>query len=222
MTGPTGAGKSTILDAICLALYGSTPRLGKITQSSNEMMSRSTGECFAEVLFESQAGLFRCHWSQHRARRKSSGDLQQPKHEIADGVEDGRIIEHQLRAVQAAVEKITGMDFGRSTRSILLAQGDFDSFLNAEVEKKSKILEQITGTEIYTAISQIVHKKQRTERENLRVLQAEISGIQILELEEVHEIRLDLDEKQDLKKAQSEKVEEQEKAIQCWITGKLI
>lgn len=49
ITGPTGAGKSSILDAICLALYGRTPRLGRITKSSNEIMSRQTGECFAEV-----------------------------------------------------------------------------------------------------------------------------------------------------------------------------
>jgi len=75
ITGPTGAGKSTILDAICLALYGSTPRLGKITKSSNEIMSRQTGECYAEVTFESQAGKFRCHWSQHRARKMANGKL---------------------------------------------------------------------------------------------------------------------------------------------------
>src|SRR5690625_340406 len=62
ITGPTGAGKTTILDAICLALYGRTPRLGAITQSSNEIMSRHTGECFAEVVFATQAGRFRCFW----------------------------------------------------------------------------------------------------------------------------------------------------------------
>ena len=75
ITGPTGAGKSTILDAICLALYGATPRLGRITKSSNEIMSRGTGECYAEVLFESQAGRFRCYWGQHRARKKADGNL---------------------------------------------------------------------------------------------------------------------------------------------------
>ncbi len=218
MTGPTGAGKSTILDAICLALYGSTPRLGKITQSSNEILSRGTGECFAEVLFQSQGKLFRCHWSQHRARKKSSGDLQSPKHEIADGAEGGKVIEHQLRAVQAAVEKITGMDFPRFTRSILLAQGDFDSFLNAEVEKKSKILEQITGTEIYTTISQSVHEKQRSERENLLLLQAEISGIPILEPEEESKARNELKEMQKAEVKQASNVEELEKAIQ-WLVG---
>ena len=60
LTGSTGAGKSTILDAICLALYGATPRLGKITKSGNEIMSRQTGECYAEVVFESQDGLSSC------------------------------------------------------------------------------------------------------------------------------------------------------------------
>ena len=84
ITGPTGAGKSTLLDAICLALYGRTPRLNKVTRSANEIMSRQTGECFSEVTFETQAGRFRCHWSQHRARKKPGGELQAPKHEIAN------------------------------------------------------------------------------------------------------------------------------------------
>src|SRR5665647_187793 len=69
ISGPTGAGKSTILDAICLALYGRTPRLDKISVSTNEIMSRKTGECFAEVVFESQKGKFRTTWSQMKARK---------------------------------------------------------------------------------------------------------------------------------------------------------
>ena len=70
ITGPTGSGKSTILDAICLALYGQTPRLGRITKSSNEIMSRHAGDCFAEVTFTTASGAYRCHWSQHRSRHK--------------------------------------------------------------------------------------------------------------------------------------------------------
>ncbi|HAH59686.1 MAG TPA: hypothetical protein DCL86_16205, partial [Bacteroidales bacterium] len=59
ISGPTGAGKSTILDAICLALYGRTPRLRNISKSTNEIIARQTGECFAEVVFETHEGQFR-------------------------------------------------------------------------------------------------------------------------------------------------------------------
>ena len=51
ITGPTGAGKSTLLDAICLGLFGQTPRLKTISKSENEIMSRHSGHCFAEVVF---------------------------------------------------------------------------------------------------------------------------------------------------------------------------
>ena len=83
ITGPTGAGKTTILDAVCLALYGRTPRLNKVTQSGNEIMSRQTGECFAEVTFETNTGRYRCHWSQHLTRKKPDGELQSLNHAIA-------------------------------------------------------------------------------------------------------------------------------------------
>ena len=218
LTGPTGAGKSTILDAICLALYGATPRLGKITKSGNEILSRQTGECYAEVLFESQAGRFRCHWSQHRSRKKADGDLQTPKHEISEGTGEKKIIESQLRGVASTIEEKTGMDFDRFTRSILLAQGGFDTFLKADVEQKSKILEQITGTEIYSEISRRVHERQRDEREKLNILNAETSGIVILEPEQEKEIQEDLASKQKQEAELAGKSVETGKAI-TWLTA---
>ncbi len=218
LTGPTGAGKSTILDAVCLALYGATPRLGKITKSTNEIMSRRTGECYAEVLFESQAGRFRCHFSQHRARKKAEGDLQNPRHEIAEGLENGQVIENQLRRVATVIEEKTGMDFDRFTRSILLAQGGFDTFLKADAEQKSKILEQITGTEIYSKISLRVHERQREEREKLNLLQAETSGIVILEPEQEKEIQEDLAAKEKQETELTDKSTETGKAI-AWLAA---
>ncbi len=218
LTGPTGAGKSTLLDAVCLALYGATPRLGKITKSSNEIMSRQTGECYAEVLFESRKGRFRCQWAQHRARKRADGDLQLPRHEISEGSKNGRVIENQLRRVAAVIEEKTGMDFERFTRSILLAQGGFDTFLKADVEQKSKILEQITGTEIYTQISRRVHERQRQEREKLNLLQAETAGIIILEPEEEAQIQRELAEKQQQEIMLVAKVAETKTAM-AWLTG---
>ncbi len=218
LTGPTGAGKSTILDAVCLALYGATPRLGKVTKSTNEIMSRQTGECYAEVLFESQSGRFRCHFSQHRAHKKADGELQNPRHEIAEGFENGKIIENQLRRVATVIEEKTGMDFDRFTRSILLAQGGFDTFLKADAEQKSKILEQITGTEIYSEISRRVHERQRGEREKLNILLAETSSIVILEPEQEKELQQELEAKQKQETELSGKVVETTKAI-AWLAS---
>ncbi len=217
ITGPTGAGKSTILDAICLALYGKTPRLRRINKSSNEIMSRGTGECSAEVMFESQAGRFRCHWGQHRARKKADGTLADARHDIVDAYTE-KPIETKKSLVKAVIEEKTGMDFERFTRSILLAQGGFDTFLKAGAEEKSKILEQITGTEIYTKISQHVHIRTRNEREKLNILQAETSGFTILEPEQEKETGQDLKDKEKQETEIASKVSKIGKAI-AWLTS---
>ena len=218
ISGPTGAGKSTIMDAICLALYGKTPRLKVISQSSNEIMSRHTGECFSEVLFETQKGVFRCHWSQTRAGKKSTGRLQVSKHEIADHL-TGKVIEWGMRSVATAVEDCTGMDFGRFTQSMMLAQGGFAAFLQADPEKeRAPILEQITGTEIYSEISILVFDRRRIENLKLEKLIAETGGIILLNDEEEKLINLDLLEKQNLEKELGLKKENLDRTVH-WLNG---
>ena len=200
ITGPTGAGKSTILDAICLALYGRTPRLNKVTKSANEIISRRTGECFAEVTFETQSGRYRCNWSQHRSRKKAGGELQAPKHEIANA-DTGELFESKLRGVAEQIESVTGMDFERFTRSMLLAQGGFAAFLQAAADNRAPILEQITGTEIYSLISIRVHERRSQERKSLEMLTAEFAGMQLLPADE----ELSLQESLSLKQLDDQK-----------------
>jgi exonuclease SbcC len=217
IVGPTGSGKTTILDALCLALYGMTPRLQRITQSSNEIMSRQAGDCFAEVTFETQKGRYRCHWSQHRARRKPDGELQQARREIADA-DSGVVLESKMSQVDVCVEKVTGMDFERFTRSMLLAQGGFAAFLQASSDKRAPILEQITGTEIYSRISTKVHERHRAEHEKLEFLQAELKGIQILTEEDEKALLDGLREKQEQEIKLSARVDELRKAL-TWLEG---
>jgi len=191
--GPTGAGKSTLLDALCLGLYGRTPRLGKITQSANEIMSRHTGTCFAEVVFWLPQGSYRCFWSQHRARKKAESDLQAPKHEVSR-ISDGYILESRLSCVDKVVEELTGMDFERFTRSVLLAQGAFAAFLHAPPQDRAPLLESLTGTDIYGNLSCYVHQKKREETDILMQLEDKLKSIQVKEPEEEEKLYIQIQE----------------------------
>jgi len=195
ITGPTGSGKTTILDAISLALYGKTPRLTEITKATNEILSRRTGECSSEVEIETSKGTYRCSWSQHRADKRPEGDLQQPRHEIFD-VKTGKVITTKKREVLSEVEKIIGLTFEQFTRSILLAQGGFAAFLEAKPDERSPLLEQITGTEIYSRISQQVHQRKFEEERKLDVLKDEIGMISVLSTEDEESLVLQRDLKQ--------------------------
>ena len=134
ITGPTGAGKTTIFDAVCLALYGKTPRLSKVNSSENEIMSKGTGTCFAHVTFSTEEGTFMCKWEQNRKGKRPGGKLEDAAHHLErymPGQNKGEVITENHTTTLKEVEKITGLNFGQFKQAVLLAQGDFDAFLKA-------------------------------------------------------------------------------------------
>ncbi len=177
ITGPTGAGKTTLLDAICLALYHRTPRMERVG-GENELMTRHTAECLAEVEFEVKGQGYRAFWSQRRARDKSDGALQGAKAELARL--DGEIITDKLSEKPREVERLTGLDFGRFTKSMLLAQGGFAAFLEASANQRAELLEELTGTDIYGLISQRVFEQTRDVKTHLDQLRARAEGVELL------------------------------------------
>ncbi len=199
ITGATGAGKTTILDAICVAMYAKTPRLS----NPNELMSKYSGECFCEVEFEINGIEYRSKWSQRRARKKFDGKFQIAQMELAI-LKDGKIIESKLQEVPKRIEEIIHLDFKRFTKSIMLAQGSFDAFLKANPNERANLLEKITGMEIYTQISKRVFERKKIELERFEELKKEIGLIEILSSNDIIQIQIQTtqrrSQREDLKK----------------------
>lgn len=183
ITGPTGAGKSTLLDAICLALYHQTPRLKLLSQTNNELMSRHSAECLAEVEFSVQGQGYRAFWSQRRSRGALDGNLQAAKVELAKL--DGEILTDKSSEKLKITEQLTGLDFARFTRSMLLSQGNFAAFLNASANERAELLEELTGTEIYGQLSMQVFARCRELETEQKLTQARLQGMQLLGAEEL-------------------------------------
>ncbi|WP_314407133.1 AAA family ATPase [Pseudomonas kuykendallii] len=179
ITGPTGAGKTTLLDAICLALYHRTPRMNALSASSNELMTRHCADCLAEVEFEVKGQGYRAFWSQRRARDKADGALQAPRAELARL--DGQIISDKLSEKPREVERLTGLDFERFTKSMLLAQGGFAAFLETSANKRAELLEELTGTDIYGQLSQRVFQRTNEVKATLEQLRARAEGVELLD-----------------------------------------
>ncbi|MEM5569400.1 AAA family ATPase [Aliarcobacter butzleri] len=182
ITGPTGAGKSTILDVITCALYGRTARL----TNPNELMSRHTGECLCEVEFEVKGKVYRSSWSQKRARKSSDGAFQSAKMELSV-VESGKVLESYLSKVPKYIEELSGLDFDRFIQSMMLAQGSFDAFLKAKENERSSLLEKITGTQIYKQISQEIYQIYTSKNDEIKLDENLLGNIELLSNEVVAE-----------------------------------
>lgn len=194
ITGETGAGKSTILDALCLALYGQYPRVSAgrredVPDPSGQPMAsgdprailrRGAGEGFAEVDFVGRDNVgYRARWTAFRARGRADGRLQNETRSL-HRIADGSAVATGKTAVLAAVEQTTDLTFEQFRRTVVLAQGEFDAFLLASEADRAELLEKITGTAVYSEISKRVHAGTDAQRASWAALVARHEAIGLL------------------------------------------
>lgn len=176
ITGPTGSGKTTVLDVICLALYAETPRIGH--GENTEIVSRGENHCLAELSFEIQDRTYVASFGFGTGKQGArKGKLSSSyTHKLACA---GEIIADKTTEVKNKVKEITGMDRTQFCRAALLAQGQFDAFLGAG-EKKAEILERITGTAIYSRIARKINFRCGEAAKQLELAETAVAGIQLL------------------------------------------
>ena len=199
ITGKTGAGKSSLLDAMCLALYGDCPRLGSsgvndlvpdpsgVPLSSTDartLLRRGTAEGHATVRFRGRDGIdYEANWSVRRAHGKPTNRLQNADRALVR-LSDGVVLENQVRRVNELVVELTGLTYEEFRRSVLLAQGDFDSFLSAKTSERAAILEKVTGTSLYREISKRVYVATQKAERAVSDLEIKLGEHQVLSDEE--------------------------------------
>lgn len=178
ITGDTGAGKSTILDAITLALYGKIHRNKEV----KEALSYGAIEAAAGVEFETAQAVFFASWSIRRTRKQLDGNIVGPDRELSKWNEEKQVFEiiaEKVGEVNAKVEEVTGLDFDRFCRSVLLSQGDFAAFLKANEKERSELLERITGAEIYSQLSIAAFERHKQEVAKLADLKKEMVALKL-------------------------------------------
>ncbi len=193
ITGETGAGKTTILDAITLALYGMVCRTSNSRQGDNyESLSIGARHGFAECEFETGKGeVYLGQWSMTRRITRKGEVVTDVKRQLSrfnEATKEYDILTSRKREMNVQVEELTGLDFSRFTRSVLLAQGEFAAFMKASLDDRSELLEKITGTSIYTGISKAALDKLREEEMKLNQLDTRLGALQLLDSETLEQL----------------------------------
>ncbi len=195
ITGNTGAGKSTLLDAMCIALYATSPRINKLGNSSNitdvgrytikehdsrNILRKGTSNGYAEVDFKALDNkLYRARWSVKRARNDINGKMQDAECTL-HSLTDNRILTGGKSETLARIAELIGLTYEQFTRAVLLAQGDFATFLKAAPKEKAEILEKLTGSDIYSRISARIYEHWRQADSEAKLLQQKIEEAEIL------------------------------------------
>ena len=160
--GPTGSGKTTILDVISLALYNRIPRHNdKISrgyiEKTGAILTRNTEDAYALAEYECPRGRYISKWSISTAR---TGKLRDYDMELSE-VDTKKILDLKKNEIPKRNENLVGLKYDQFIKSILLAQGDFSKFLKSSKDERGDLLEKITGTSIYRELGRLAFEQNK-------------------------------------------------------------
>ena len=200
ISGPTGAGKSTLLDALCLALYDKAPRFATSVENVNladvgdnqinqsdvrNLLRRGTSDGYAEVDFLGIDGRrYRSRWSVRRTRNKINGSLQSQTLEVKE-LDTEKEFQGTKKELLIQLVELVGLTYEQFTRTVLLAQNDFATFLKSKGAAKAELLEKLTGTGVYSRISQEVYARNKAAQEEVTLIQNRMNVIELMPEEEL-------------------------------------
>ncbi|GAB2776808.1 AAA family ATPase [Salinimicrobium soli] len=174
ITGPTGSGKSSILDVISLALFNQVPRLGKISRAEiinkGALLTRNQKEASAKVTYQCKSGIYASFWNISTAR---TGNLRDYEMQIFDMATD-KALDLKKSDVPAKNEELIGLSYDQFIKAVLLAQGEFAQFLRARKDERGELLEKITGTGIYRQLGIKAFQKKKEVSAEIEKEQQEI------------------------------------------------
>ena len=152
ISGDTGAGKTTIFDAICFALYGTTSGTYRDTKNLRSEYAKDSTESFVDFFFSHQGREYhvRRYPSYERAKQRGEGVITEK--EKAEFTEEGKMPIEGVSAVNKAVYDLLKIDERQFKQIVMIAQGEFWSLLNAKTEQRTEILRTIFRTDGYKNI----------------------------------------------------------------------
>ena len=180
LSGPTGAGKSSVIDAMCFALYGAVPRYDNVNLKE-PVIHRSSSEARVRFDFAVGGARYRSAWL---VKRSSSGRVATEAtlervldEQGADGEDVTRTLASGSRGVREAAQRLLGLDFDEFTKTVVLPQGAFAELLHGGRGERQDLLVRLLDLEVYREVGRAARSRAELWRSHVTSLERQLASL---------------------------------------------